>query len=163
PLLRETDLTYLTVNAANGNVDYTQPAIHIVNRLAQKVIKDSQGNIVSQTKYEYDGSSLAPTSGVPQHDYTGFPSTNLTRGNVTKISRWRNTDGVWLDTVNTFDDLGNLLSQTDARRNPVLYDYTDDYSDGTDRKTHAYVTKTTYPKTNGVAHIERKRYYYNTG
>src|SRR5262249_13993767 len=107
PLLRETDLTYLTVNAANGNVDYTQPAIHIVNRLAQKVIKDSQGNIVSQTKYEYDGSSLAPTSGVPQHDYTGFPSTNLTRGNVTKISRWRNTDGVWLDTVNTFDDLGN--------------------------------------------------------
>ena len=172
-LLRQTDMSYLTTNPANGNIIYTSKDIHIVNKLAEKVVRDKAGTILEQTQYEYDGSPLAATSGVPQHFYLSFcgsgsplcsySASNRTRGNLTAIKRWRSTDNLWLTTTYTYNDLGNRLSETDPLGHTTTFDYTDDYNDGISRNTQTYVTAITYPATTGVSHIEQKRYYYTTG
>jgi len=164
PLLRETDVTYLTTNPQNGNIDYTQPTVHIVNRPVLKVIKDGQGNILAQTSYQYDGSSLIDTSGTPapQHDYTNYSHTNLTRGNLTQTSRWLSSSGNWLSTNSAYDDLGNLRSQTDPNNNTIQFSYVDNYDDRVNRSSQAYLTQTTEPMTGTVSHITKKSYYYNT-
>jgi RHS repeat-associated protein len=164
PLLRETDITYMTTNPQNGNIDYRSPLIHIVNKPILKIVKDGQGNIIAQTSYQYDGSALTDTSGTPapQHDYTNFPKTNLTRGNLTQTSRWLKSSNTWLSTNNIFDDLGNLRSQTDPSGNVTSYSYVDNYSDAVNRSSQAYVTQVTRPATGTVNHISSEAYYYAT-
>src|SRR5260370_11576761 len=165
PLLREPDTSYLTVNPQNGTLDYTDPAIHIVNKPSSEVIKDGAGNIVAQTRYEYDGSSLADTSGAPapNHDYTHVGSGNRARGNLTKVSRWRNTDGAWLDTTYTYDDLGNRLSTTDPLQHTTSFDYTDSWFDAPQcsppANTRAYVTDV----ANALLQHAHNKYFSCTG
>jgi RHS repeat-associated protein len=164
PLLRETDITYLTTNPQNGNIDYTQSSVHIVNRPILKVIKDGQGNILAQTSYQYDGSALIDTSATPApgHDYTNYSKTNLTRGNLTQMSRWLSSSGSWLSTNSVYDDLGNLRSQTDPNNNTTQFAYTDNYNDGVNRSSQAYLTQVTRPMTGTVNHITKESYYYAT-
>jgi len=163
PLLRETGVTYLTNNAANGSVNYLDPSINIVRKPVQTVVKDGAGNILGQAQYEYDGSTLATTSGAPQHDYSNFPASYRVRGNLTKESRWLNTTGTWLATVNTYNDLGNRPTTTDPGGHTTSFDYTDNFTDGVNRNTQAYQTTVAFPQTGSVQHIEHKSYFYNTG
>jgi YD repeat-containing protein len=167
-LVRQTELTYLSTNPANGDVDYRQTGIHIVNKVASKIVKDAAGCAKSQTLFEYDGSALTTTSGVPQHNYQTHPFSNRNRGNLTKVKAWKNssgscTAGTWLETTNAFDDLGNLRTSTDPGGHTTNFSYADAYSDGIPRNSQAYLTQITYPPTSGIAHVEKKGYYYHTG
>jgi hypothetical protein len=152
PLIRKTHFNYLHLqNSSYKNVN-------IADRPTSKIAYDAVGNIIAQTTYTYDGSAVTDTSGAPGHDYTNYSSGNNIRGNITKTSRWLNQTNTWLNTVRTYNDLGDLLSTTDPNSTITSFDYTDNFTDGVNHSTQAYVTKTTYPLTNGVSHIDRKQY-----
>lgn len=148
PLLRRTVYTYL--HDANSN--YLNQ--HIVDRVASKTIYDSASNTCqgqsracAQTNYGYDTTTIAPQSGVIQHDYTDYPATMTLRGNLTTVSNWRNTDNTFLTTTNYYDELGNLIKTTDPRGNSTQFSYADSWS-GTacipsGGTANAFVTKVT--------------------
>ena len=156
PLMRSTSYNYLHLqNSIYKNVN-------IADKVTSKSVYDGPGTLQAQTIISYDGSSLTPTSGVPNHDYTNFSSSNLVRGNRTTVSGWLKSTNTWLSTTNTFDDLGNLRSTTDRLGNTTTYDYTDNFTDGVNRNAQAFATKTPLAVTNGINHIERKQFYWYT-
>ncbi len=166
-LLRQTNTTLMAVNPFNGQ-NYTTLPVHILGRKLSDVVQDGNQNTVAQTQYEYDNYSSSPphaaitASGATQHDST-YSTGYTTRGNVTATTRLLNTTSNWLPTTNTYDDAGNILSSTDPRSNTTNFSYADNFTDGVNHSAIASVTKTTYPVTNGVSHVERKQYYFNTG
>jgi RHS repeat-associated protein len=149
-LLRQTATTWMHVNPVNG-IDYTSPAIHILNRKASDVVSDGANNVVAQTTYEYDNFSTAmQASGAVQHDSAYLVSASpliSTRGNLTATKRWLNTNNSWLTTANTYDDAGNALSTTDPKGNITGFSYADSWNNRTCLPTGgsaaAYVTKIT--------------------
>lgn len=123
-LLRRTDYTYLH----NSNQTYAN--LNIVDRPTSAVMYNSGGAAVSQTSYEYDNYTAGiHVSGAVQHDSTRG-SSYTTRGNVTALEHWRNTDGAWLTTRNQYDDAGNVVSQTDPLNHPTSYGYGDSWTPG---------------------------------
>ena len=160
PLVRRTHYTYKHLQ------DSTYRAKNISDKPTSEIIYDGASTIFAQTNYTYDNpASIVSTSATPAtgHDYTNYSSTNTVRGNLTKISHWLNTTGTWLDTNQTFDDLGNLLSTTDPLGHTTSSSYADNFTDGINRNTFAYVTQTNYPTTSGIAHTARAQYYWNLG
>jgi YD repeat-containing protein len=156
---------YLQVNPIN-NVDYTQAMPFILDRRASEQVYDSHTGsdvLMAQTTYEYDNYTAAlAASGATQHD-PAFAASYATRGNVTAINHWRNTDGAWLTTRNQYDEAGNVLSTADPLNHVTQFSYVDNFTDGINHNGNAYVTQITYPATNGVNHIERKQYFYSSG
>ncbi len=154
PLLRRTDYTYLhtdtTVNPNTNRALYL--AANIADRPTSKIVYDSLGKMISKIFYYYDGGSLTSTSGQPAvgHSYTAFGSTNLIRGNLTQLSVWNNVTGAWLNTLYTYDDLGNRRSTTDPGGHTTTYDYTDSFSGAscntTGSPTYAFPTTVTEPQ-----------------
>jgi RHS repeat-associated protein len=127
-LMRTTDNTWLAVNPVNSQ-DYTSIALHILNRKASEQIKDPSGNIVAQTQFEYDNYAAngnLTASGAVQHD-SAFGLTFTTRGNVTAVKHWRNTDGAWLSTSSQYDDAGNALKITDPLGHQTQFSYSDSW------------------------------------
>lgn len=125
-LLRHETKTYLhDSNAAYLNAN-------IVDKVLVDTVFNGAGTQVAQTTYEYDNYTgaavMTATSGVPQHDYTRFPSTNTIRGNVTRVQRWRNTDGAILTTTYAYDDLGNIRTITDPLSHATNWSYTDSWA-----------------------------------
>jgi YD repeat-containing protein len=137
---RETDYAYgYTVNGAAllTQTSVLDPAISSINP-------------VSQTSYNYDESPPAPSSsGIAQHQ-----SVTGARGNVTSIVQGIGSSGGQSKTTFAYDDAGTLLSSTDALLNATQYAY-----DATD----TFVTQTTKPSTNGIAHISKATYDPSTG
>jgi YD repeat-containing protein len=156
PLARKTLVTYASFT--NGN---------IADRPATVTVQDGSNHTKAVAQFAYDGSSLTQTSGVPQHDYAGYSYTNNVRGNPTSVGRCSTLSGnsctVWLSSTATYNDLGNVLSQTDPAGNTTSISYTDNYSDGVNHNTLAYPTQITYPVTSGISHIVKAKYYYYTG
>ena len=153
--IRQTITTWLKTNTVNGQ-DYTATSIHILNRKLTENIQDSVGNNAAQTKFEYDNYGSIASSGAVRHD-SGFGTTYTTRGNVTKAQRWRNTDGVWLSTTNTYDDAGNVLTITapsnapyDSYTRTTTFTYADSWANQTclpsGGNAAAYVTTVTNAK-----------------
>ena len=149
-LLRETDVTYASLN--NGRIQ---------SRPSDVVIKDGSGTKSAETQISYDGSSLVQTSGAPNHDYTNYSSTFTARGNATSISQWV-TGTTFNTSTKTYDDLGNLRTTTDPGGHETTFDYTDNYSDGINHNTQAFVTTTTMPTTwfGTYSHITKNSYYW---
>jgi RHS repeat-associated protein len=137
---RETDLTYVTDPA------YLQR--NLSGKVASVVVKSGTGATQAQTQFFYDETQLAELDGVQGHDDTLFPHTMLTRGNVTTVQRWLQGSGGaadrWIATHEAYDQLGNLVSRTDALRNQTLFtfDAANDY---------AYLTKVQSPSTNSTS------------
>src|SRR6266481_2074032 len=163
-LLRRTTFSYLH----SSNASYLNA--HILDRVTSKAVYDSlnntcagQSHVCAQTLYTYDSTALISTSGAPNHDYTNYSTGNTVRGHVTQVQRWLNTNSSYLSTTSIYDDLGNLRSAIDPLSHTTTYDYTDNFSDGTNRNAQAFVTTITHPATNGVSHIEREQYYWNVG
>jgi RHS repeat-associated protein len=164
-LLRRTAFNYLHLTSS------TYLTANILDRVTSKTVYDSTANTCkgvsqacAQTTYSYDSTAITSTSSTPapNHDYTGHGSTFTVRGNLTQTSRWLNSNGTWLNTTNTFDDLGNLRSTTDPNGNVTSYSYTDNFTDGINRNAQAFVTQVTHPVTSGVNHIEKRQYFWYT-
>jgi len=163
PLMRRTDYTYLHNNPTNGA---TYTALNIVNKVLATTVYDGSSNQVSQTVNEYDNytAGISPSSAV-QHD-SARGTTYTTRGNLTAVSHWRNTDGAMLTSRNQYDDAGNMLSTTDPKNNTTSYDYTDSWYSGTGGSTcapsgegKAYLTKI----TNALGQVTKTSYYSCSG
>jgi RHS repeat-associated protein len=153
--------TYLKVNPVNG-VDY-QSTLFILDRKASEQVYDSHTGsdiLMAQSTSEYDSYTVGlSTSGATKHD-SAYGTGYTTRGNVTAVNHWRNTDSVWLTTRNQFDDAGNVLSTADPLGHLTQFSYADNFTDGINHNGKAYATQITYPATGGVSHIEQKQYFY---
>ena len=160
---RETDITY---HATFGN--------NITNRVSQTTVKDSGGNVVAQTSFNYDTSTLTSVTGVTQHDDTNFGTSNTTRGNLTQIQRCTVLSACtsnYVQTAMTYDTTGQALSVQDPNNNTTNFGYSDnffkDVGDGPSNPpqaysaptTNAYLTSVTLP----ILTASTFGYYYHTG
>ena len=85
---------------------------HILNLPTQILVEDSSSNVVARTNFAYDGSALTAITGAANHDDTDYPSSFLTRGNLTSYTRYSNASagtGPITRTLN-YDTLGNALT-----------------------------------------------------
>jgi YD repeat-containing protein len=159
-ILTKSTFTYLT----DSNPPYAADTVHILDRVTSERICDSGATFCSQTTTSYDSTSLTPTSGVGQHDYANFSTSNTLRGNPTKVSRFLNVTNTNLDTTRTYNDVGNLTQIVDPAGNLTSFSFNDNYYNFTPAKlTSAFVTQVTEPTTNGVNHIRKTQYYFNSG
>lgn len=156
-LVRRTDYTYLHTN------NQTYVNLNIVDRTTSVVTYNASGTIVAQTQNEFDNytAGIQGTSAV-QHN-SSFGSSYTTRGNVTAIERWRNTDGTWLTTRNQYNDVGDIISTTDPNGNTTSFSYSDVWGNTTCAPTSgpalAYLTQT----TDAVGEITKSSYNSCTG
>lgn len=140
-LVRKTDYAYLHTN----NQAYQN--LNIVDRVASVTVYNGSGAQMAQTTNEYDNytQGIAATSAV-QHS-SSFSSGYLTRGNLTAVTKWRNTDGVLLTTRNQYNDVGESIATTDPKGHTTSYDYSDSWSNTTcapaTGSAEAYVKKIT--------------------
>jgi RHS repeat-associated protein len=155
PLLRRTHYNYKHLLSS------AYMSLNIADRPTSMVVYDGAGSVAAQTTYDYDGGSIAGTTSVPHHDYANYGTTFTTRGNLTKLSRWKNTNGSWLDTSYSYDDLGNKLTQTDALLHTTTFSYADSPSGACvpTAGTNAYLTQI----TNTLGHRIQNSYYYCNG
>jgi RHS repeat-associated protein len=162
-LLRKTDFKYLH-NPNLDNASNAYLAAHIWDRVKLKSVYDGSGNLVAQTQYGYDEGSITAYNGATNHDDTDYPSGITLRGNVTTVGRWLNTTSTFLTTTNVYNQVGNLVQTTDPGGHTYYLYYDDNYSDGVDRKSQAFLTHVVSPTTsNGVSHVEGKQYFWYTG
>ena len=160
PVLRKNTFAYLH----GTNSAYAADPVHILDRVASQTTCNAAGTFCAQTAMTYDGTTPTTTSNVVHHDYTAFPSSYNLRGNPTQLQKKLNTTGAWLPTTNVFNDLGDLIQTTDPLGQTTAFDYTDNfYNYAPPSPTLAFITKTTYPTTSGVAHIARQQYYFDPG
>jgi len=149
PLLRSTIITYATL----GN--------NIADHPSSIVVQDGSNNQKAKTTFAYDETAAATTTGVPMHTaITG------SRGNLTTQSQWLDTTGTNLNTTFTYDDTGNVLTSTDPGGHQTTFSYADNFSDGINRSSNAYLTKVTQPVThspNAANHVTSTQYEPNTG
>lgn len=139
--------------------NYASFTPHIVNEPSSIITYDGNVNRVAETDYAYDQSAPQPTSGVVEHQ----SGTNA--GNLTTQTQWLNAGGTSPVTTFSYDDTGQVLSETDPNGNRTTYSYADSFSVGTPPgQTNAFLTRINLPTTsNGVAHIERYSYSYADG
>ncbi len=175
PLLRRTKKTYLH---SSGNPGYTN---YLSRNIVNKVLTDmvctgtatcnGSGDQTALTQYEYDNyvagtNALINTSGTPapQHDYTNYSSTFTYRGNVTRVKRWRNTDGVYITDTYTYDDLGNIRAIADPLGHTTSWSYADSWYDSHCPVQTGY-TGQAYPTqmTDALSHLVQVSYYQCTG
>lgn len=128
-LLRRKHIDYVTTNSVNSASYDTNTNIHLRSLPAREILYDSAGVVRSQTNYEYDlysganHASLTPRSSISGLDGS-FTSSYLTRGNVTKVSRW--IDSItWADTFPQYDVAGNVVKTIDARGKAATFAYDD--------------------------------------
>jgi RHS repeat-associated protein len=150
---RHTHTDYLVVNSSNG-VNYADPAngtsytssdIHIRNlpRAQQIYSVNPQSGAesptpVAQSETRYDEYGL--TTYGPVTGWTD-PGT-AARGLATTSRSWLDTSNTWLESHATYDQVGNVVSATDARGITSTVSYADTFADGS-RGTYAFPTSTT--------------------
>jgi len=114
PLVRRSHTDY------GANYNDLAAGVYLRNLPSAEIMYDAANNVVTQTQYRYDEGAPLPEPGIMQN--VPVPSQ---RGNLTHVSRWLNTDGIWLTTTRTFDVAGNLISLTMPNGAPTSYTYTD--------------------------------------
>ena len=127
-MIRRTHYDYAHINSSSVYQPYRDS--NIADLELSEIIYNGNNNMVAETLKTYDDTALISTAGIQAtgHDYSTFGASNTVRGNLTTVSHWRNTDGVFLRTVNTYDDLGNLRSTQDPNGNVTSFSYTDNWS-----------------------------------
>lgn len=145
-LLRKTLISYATQTGIAGLP-------------ATITVLDGAGVQKAQQTFTYDQGTPSPTTGVPQHVAVSTP-----RGNLTTSTQWVSTTSS-LSTILTYDDTGNVLSRTDPFGNTINLIYADNFSDGINRSTLAYLTQVALPSTGSpaVSHIFKSQFDVNTG
>src|SRR5262249_7667808 len=114
PLIRRTHTDFL--------ITYNNPeaGLYLRDLILNQTIYNGANNIVAQTQYGYDETSTVSAPGIVQNVSVG-PQ----RGNLTHVSRWRNTDGAWLTATTNYDVAGNIASTQNPRGYTTSYTYTD--------------------------------------
>lgn len=150
-LLRKTVVGYAALG--NNILDHTQ-SVTVCTPGGTDAACNGAGTRVAQTTFGYDESSVTATSGITQHvTVTGA------RGNVTSVHRWLNTNNTTLNTSNTFDDTGHVLTTTDPGGHVTSFTYGSACNG-------AFGTQTTMPDTvspNLAHHTTSATYDCNTG
>ena len=77
------------------------------------------------------------------------------RGNATRVKRWRNTDGAWLTTTYSYDDLGNIRSIKDPLGHATSFDYADSFANTScpppaGKSAQAYVSTVTNARSQRI-------------
>jgi RHS repeat-associated protein len=99
---------------------------NILNLPSETKVFDGSGDLFSDTKFGYDGSTPATESGIVQYDTASACAVSNVCGNLTSRQQWLNSgNGSWLTTQYTHDVAGNLLSVTDPKLNVTNYGYAD--------------------------------------
>jgi RHS repeat-associated protein len=114
---------------------------HICDRKTSEAVYDGSGKMIAQTKYVYDSNN------------GGGP------GLLTSVQKWRSTDGAWLTTSYTYGAFGNVATMTDSNSNLTQYSYADNYTDGVNRDSNAFLTQTIDP----LNHVAKSQYYWGSG
>ena len=178
-LLRTTAYSYQSFSGTPGL---------IADRQCSTVVSDGGGNRVAETDFYYDGNtSLTPCSATTQalpgtgsytnHDETLYGTQATTaRGNPTKVVELCLQAAPACTSGNpttsyTYDETGQVTSSTDSNGNTTQYSHSDSFVSGDtytssetpSGNTNAYLTKVTYPTTNGVSHIVNFSYDYPSG
>lgn len=142
-LLKTTNYSYL--HSSNS----TYVGLNIVDKATSVTVYDGSGNMMSQTINEFDNynhSNQAMTaSSAMQHD-SSFGTNYTTRGNMTAVSRWRNTDGAFLTSSFQYDDAGNILSTVAPLGDKTSCSFVDSWSNShcvPSGNTAAFPTKVT--------------------
>jgi RHS repeat-associated protein len=147
-LLKKTDYTWLHRDNPTaygwGTTNGWAVTAHICDRKTSETVYDGGGKLLAQTKYVYDG---------------GNPSANGAYGLLTSVSKWRSSDGSWLTTNYQYGAYGNVTQATDPNSNVTQYSYTDNYADGINRNSLAFLTKTTDP----LGYKTYSQYYWGSG
>ncbi|MFN0141771.1 MAG: RHS repeat domain-containing protein [Pyrinomonadaceae bacterium] len=163
-LVRRTHTDFVT------DANYTSHAGAYLLRLPSQTWVSSDvngGTKAARTQFEYDnyvaGASHAPLldrSNVAGHDTTGYGTSKLIRGNVTKVTSYANaqTQTGAVNVYSQYDILGNVVKTIDANGNAWTIDYSDSFGtpDGDARanippvqlngqSTFAFPTKIIYP------------------
>ena len=134
--IRRTHTDYVTVN--NGVNYATDTSIHLRNLPSQtQVFADISGTVKkAESQFEYDNytsdglhAPLVNRVNISGLD-TGFTTAYTKRGNVTKVSQWRNTDSTYITTFSQYDIAGNVVATVDAgrsdnTRSTTTFDYAD--------------------------------------
>jgi RHS repeat-associated protein len=158
-LLRTTNYTYLHTN----NQAYIN--LNIVDKPTTIITTNGAGTQMAETVYEYDNYTHTGqpmlASGAIQHS-SSYGTSYTTRGNVTAVEHWRNTDGSYLTSTNQYDDAGNVLSTIDPLGNKTTFAYTDSWSNSACAPSgsgKAYPTTV----TNALSQLATKTYDSCTG
>ena len=117
--------------------------VNILDKPDQVQVKDGSGNVAAGVTYGYDGV-----------------------GNMLSRSNWLNSTGSsTLTTSHTYDGYGNIITTLDPKGNMTSYSYADQFVDTCTymAPANAYLTKITYPTTNGVPHVENFQYKCASG
>ncbi len=124
-LVRRSHTDYVT------SPTYTGTAVHLRGLpLAQQVF-DAAGNKRAETLYEYDDYSTTTNHAalVNRTNISGldaaFTTSYTTRGNVTKVSQWRNTDNAYLAAYSQYDIAGNAVKAINANGNAMTLEFND--------------------------------------
>jgi hypothetical protein len=141
----------------------------ILYKPADVITFDGNGNRAAETDYLYDTNSIAAVAAL-DHDDSQFPATLTTpRGNVTSITKL--CFGGFASCANgqntySYNQVGDVISDTDANKNTTNYTYSDNYStdNGTPSgNTYAFVTSIVEPPVNGVNFVSSLTYGYLDG
>jgi RHS repeat-associated protein len=119
-------------------------------RLTSATTATAQSQNYMKTTYGYDEGALTTTSGLPQHVSVSTP-----RGNLTSIHQWYDSSGNMLTTAMTYDDAGQVLSQTAPDGGVTSYTY--------DSATDTLPTKVTLPSVHGNRYSASFTFDANTG
>jgi len=168
-LLRRTEKTYLDAT----NQAYRDR--NLLGLVSSSTVKDGAGNVLAQSSFGYDESSLFTYGSVT--NWTD-PGTSV-RGNATSKSNWLNFNGSTMSTFPAgtyvvtqaqYDQCGSVRVATDAKGNQSQVAYLDAFSDGVPRNTYAYPTSVTtaVPDPSGTygsnaAFVTTSVYDFNTG
>jgi YD repeat-containing protein len=152
-VLRKTVNSWLKVNPVNS-VDYrygteNSLGIHIWNRKLSEEVRDGNNNLFAWTRYEYDNYSYPQFCSAREASNAGQHEARAYSGNVTKVERWRDTDGTWLKTLNAYDDAGNVLKTRDPGLHDTSFDFADNWANSacqTAQPAKAYVKTVTNAK-----------------
>jgi RHS repeat-associated protein len=132
------------------------------------------GTLAAETDYSYDGSPAAsPCNGctLTQHDETNYgPGFTAPRGNATAVTRKCFPSCTDSTATYTFDETGQVLTQTDPCGNTTCSDMTgtshtttfshaDSYDSPPSSNTNAYLTKITNP----LGQFSSFKYAYSDG
>ena len=138
-LLRRTDYTYKAFDGSGSAASYR--AANLISLISSITTYDGNNNMVAQTKYGYDESSLQSSGLTSQQQHDTTVANPGVRGNRTSASHWLNTTGGMITSTVTYYDTGTPYQMTD----PLGHITTDFYGTGFQSGTNfigAYVTQT---------------------